>query len=278
MARRTLTDRSRDGLRDAIEADIVATRLYNQDVPLEAHEEPDVAWSVPLRGSEGRPVVTWSNFDPDAVERRLDDLLAVADARRAGFLWWLAPHHRPADLGERLVRRGFAEADDTAAMAMDLDELPAEDEPPPGVRIELLDGPAAVDAYVDLLMREMQQSHRATPADARTIWREHLLAKLGDDPDSRRFIAWLDGRPVATSRLSMAGGAAWLYTVITMPEARGRGIGRAMTLRALHAGREAGMHIGTLQATAMGIRIYARLGFQELFRYRMMVRPASTTA
>ena len=274
MARPTLTDLSREGLRAAIEADIVATRLYNQDIPLEAHEEPDAAWSVPVEGSEMRPVVAWCNFEPGTVERRLDDLLAVADARHAAFLWWLAPHHGPSDLGDRLVRRGFAEVDDTAAMAMDLDHLPAEDEPPDGVRIKLLYDAGDIDTYVDLLMREMEHSHGVASADARAIRREHLRGKLGNDPDSRRFIAWLDGRPVATSRLSMAGGAAGLYTVVTMPEARGRGIGRAMTLRAFHAGREAGMRIGTLQATEMGFRIYDKLGFEELFRYRMMVRPA----
>lgn len=273
MARPTLTDLSRDGMRAAIEADIVATRLYNQDVPLEAHEEADVAWSVPVEGSEMRPVVAWCDFDPGAVEARLDDLLAVADARRAAFLWWLAPHHGPPDLGDRLLRRGFAQVDDTAAMAMDLDDLPPEEALPPGVRIEPLDDADDIDAYVDLLMREMQHSHGAAPADAREIRRRHLLGKLGKDPDSRRFVAWLDGRPVATSRLSMAGGAAGLYTVVTMPEARGRGIGRAMTLRAFHAGRDAGMRIGTLQATDMGFRIYRKLGFEELFRYRMMVRP-----
>ena len=274
MARPTQTDLSHEGLRIAIEADIVATRLYNQDIPLEAHEEPDAAWSVPVEGSEMRPVVVWCNFEPGAVERRLDDVLAVADARHAAFLWWLAPHHGPSDLGDRLARRGFAEVDDTAAMAMDLDHLPAEDEPPDGVRIKLLDDATDIDTYVDLLMREMEHSHGVASADARAIRRQHLRGKLGNDPDSRRFIAWLDGRPVATSRLSMAGGAAGLYTIVTMPEARGRGIGRAMTLRALHAGRDAGMRIGTLQATDMGFRIYDKLGFQELFRYRMMVRPA----
>jgi predicted acetyltransferase len=71
----------------------------------------------------------------------------------------------------------------------------------------------------------------------------------------------------------MAGGAAGLYTVVTMPEARGLGIGRAMTLTALLAGREAGMLIGALQATEMGRRIYARLGFEELFRYKLLTRP-----
>ena len=274
MARPTLTDLSADGLRAAIEADIVATRLYNQDIPLEAHEEADVAWSVPVEGSEMRPIVAWSDFEPGAVESRLDDLLAVADARRAAFMWWLAPHHGPPDLGDRLLRRGFAQVDDTAAMAMDLDDLPPEEAPPPGVRIELLDDADDIDTYVDLLMREMQHSHGVASTDARAIRRRHLLGKLGKDPDSRRFVAWLDGQPVATSRLSMAGGAAGLYTVVTMPEARGRGIGRAMTLRAFHAGRDAGMRIGTLQATDMGFRIYRKLGFEELFRYRMMVRPA----
>jgi ribosomal protein S18 acetylase RimI-like enzyme len=274
MARPTLTDRSPDGLRAAIEADIVATRLYNQDIPLEAHEEPDVAWSVPAQGSEMRPIAAWSNFAADTVERRLDDLIAVADARGAAFLWWLAPHHGPPDLGDRLARRGFAEVDNTAAMAIDLEDLQEEDEPPSGVRIELLDDADDIDTYVALLMREMEHSHGASPPSARAIRRQHLLDRLGNDPDSRRFIAWLDDRPVATSRLSMAGGAAGLYTVVTMPEARGRGIGRAMTLRAMHAGREAGMRIGTLQATDMGFRIYSKLGFEELFRYRMMVRPA----
>jgi ribosomal protein S18 acetylase RimI-like enzyme len=273
MARPTLTDLSPDGLRAAIESDIVATRLHNQDIPLEAHEEPDAAWSVPVSGGEMRPVVAWSTFDPATVEQRLDDLVAVADARRAAFLWWLAPHHGPPDLGERLHRRGFAQVDNTAAMAMDLHDLPAEAAAPSGVRIELVDDAEAVDTYVDLLMREMQHSHGAAPADARQIRRQHLLGKLGHDPDSRRFIAWLDSRPVATSRLSMAGGVAGLYTVVTVPEARGRGIGRAMTLRALHAGRDAEMRIGTLQATDMGFRIYTKLGFEELFRYRMMVRP-----
>ena len=272
MARPTLTDLSRDGMRAAIEADIVATRLYNQDVPLEAHEEPDVAWSVPLEGSEMRPIVAWCNFEPDTVERRLDDLLAVADQRHAAFLWWLAPHHGPPDLGDRLQRRGFAEVDDTAAMAMDLDRLP-ESADLPGVRIKLLEDATDIDAYVDLLVREWEQSHPSTPSGGREIRQRHLLGKLGKDPDSRRFIAWLDGRPVATSRLSMAGGAAGLYTVITMPEARSRGIGSQMTLRAMHAGREAGMRIGVLQATDMGYRIYSKLGFEELFRYRMMVRP-----
>jgi len=272
MARPTLTDTSPDGLRAAIDADIVATRLHNGDFPLEAHAEPDVAWAIPAEPSEMRSVVTWAGFEPATVERRLDELLGRL-APHGPVLWWLAAHHRPADLADRLARRGFAPVDDTAAMAMDLALLPNDTVPPPGVRIEPVDDEADVDIYVGLLLREMEHEHRQLPPSAGSVRRRYLVSKLGRDPDSRRFVAFLDEAPVATSRLSMAGGAAGIYTIVTMPEARGRGIGTAMTLTALLAGRNAGMRIGVLQATDMGIRIYQRLGFQELFRYALLVRP-----
>ena len=273
MARPTLTDISPDGLRAAIEADIVASRLYNSDVPLEAHEEADVAWAIPTDGRLVRPVVAWAGFEPASVERRLDELLAVVDERRGRMLWWLAPHHMPTDLSERLLRRGFRQVDDTAGMAMDLARLPDVVEVPPGVRIELVDDANDVDAYVGLLIREKEATHPPVAPDAALVRLRHINERLGNDPDSRRFVARLHGQPVATSRLSMAGGAAGLYTVVTMPEARGLGIGRAMTLTALLAGREAGMRIGALQATEMGYGIYARLGFEELLRYRLLTRP-----
>jgi ribosomal protein S18 acetylase RimI-like enzyme len=272
-----LGDTSPEGLRAAIDADILASRLYNADVPLEAHEEADVAWAIATDGRLVRPVVAWAGFDPASVERRLDELLALVDERRGRTLWWHAPHHTPADLTERLLRRGFRQVDDTAAMAMDLTRLPDAVDVPAGIRIELVSGADDVDAYVGLLIREMEAAHPPVAPDAAAVRRDHIKGRLGNDPDSRRFVAWLDGQPVATSRLSMAGGAAGLYTVVTMPEVRGLGIGRAMTLTALLAGREAGMRIGALQATEMGYRVYARLGFEELFRYTLLARPRAPT-
>ena len=53
-----------------------------------------------------------------------------------------------------------------------------------------------------------------------------------------------------------------------------RGIGLAMAHRAMGAGRDAGMCLGALQATAMGYPIYRKLGFVELLRCHMLVRPA----
>ena len=190
-------------------------------------------------------------------------------------LWWFAPDPRPQDLRERVLRRGFDHVEDTAAMAMDLERLPDTVPPPDAARIEPVDDSAAVDAYVRVVIRAMEIDHWPLPPDAVRIRSDYIRSRLGDDPLSRRFVAFLDGEPVATSRLSMAGGVAGLYSMVTLPHARRRGIGLAMAHRALLAGREAGMRIAVLQATDMGFPIYVRLGFEELFTYEMLARPAA---
>jgi predicted acetyltransferase len=66
-------------------------------------------------------------------------------------------------------------------------------------------------------------------------------------------------------------GAAGLYGVGTIPEARCQGIGTAMTMVALNEAKTAGYHIVTLHASPLGQGIYRRIGFNEyciLSRYK----------
>ena len=128
---------------------------------------------------------------------------------------------------------------------------------------------------VRAVIRSLEIDHWSLPPDAVRNRTDYIRSRMGADPLSRRFVAVLDDEPVATSRVSMAGGVAGLYTMVTLPHARRRGIGLAMAHRALLAGREAGMRIAVLQATDMGYPIYVRLGFEELFTYEMLARPAA---
>jgi GNAT superfamily N-acetyltransferase len=208
------------------------------------------------------------------VEQRLDQLIAAFDARGTSVIWWYVPDHRPEDLRDRLERRSFQLRDDTAGMAMDLADLPDAVPAPDGVDIVEVDDPEAIARYVDVIIRSMAIDHPTLPANAAVVRADHIRSRLGEDSLSRRFVALLDGEPVATSRLSMAGGVAGLYTMVTLPHAQRRGIGASMAHRAMAAGRDAGMRLGALQATAMGYPIYKKLGFVEILRCHMLVRPA----
>jgi ribosomal protein S18 acetylase RimI-like enzyme len=76
------------------------------------------------------------------------------------------------------------------------------------------------------------------------------------------YVGRLDGEPVAINMLFCGAGVASVYAVGTVPSARGRGIGGAITLMPLLEAREMGYRYGVLFATQMGIHTYERIGFR----------------
>ena len=60
--------------------------------------------------------------------------------------------------------------------------------------------------------------------------------------------------------------------VATVPDARGRGIGTAITLHPLGEARALGYRAGILQSTPAATHLYRRLGFRELCSVALYVR------
>ena len=77
-------------------------------------------------------------------------------------------------------------------------------------------------------------------------------------------LATLDGRPVATGTGWLTGSTLGLYNIATLPDARGRGIGRAVTARLMDLGAERGSAEAVLHASEEGRPVYERLGFVEV--------------
>jgi ribosomal protein S18 acetylase RimI-like enzyme len=92
-----------------------------------------------------------------------------------------------------------------------------------------------------------------------------LVSKKGFkyNPSVHYYLGVLDDKPVATSLLYLGGGVAGIYYVATLPEARRRGIGSALTVAPLLQAQARGYRIGTLQSTPVGLNLYRRLGFRE---------------
>jgi len=88
----------------------------------------------------------------------------------------------------------------------------------------------------------------------------------------------------ATSGSGAFGAEASVIFVNTQPDWRGRGIGQAMTVAALRVAQDHGARRASLDASAAGLSIYRRLGFETVssttrfFRGRPTAVPGSSTS
>lgn len=103
-------------------------------------------------------------------------------------------------------------------------------------------------------------------------WVASVYRKLGYGDPWQHYIGLLDGTPVATATVFLGAGVAGVYFVMTVPQARRRGIGAAIThgaLRAAGAGLDAapavgpGVEYAVLGSSAAGRSVYEGLGFRE---------------
>lgn len=92
------------------------------------------------------------------------------------------------------------------------------------------------------------------------------------DSASRLFVAYVDDMPVACAMGHDFAHVTGVYLVATKPEARGRGLGEAVTWAATRA---FGDRPATLQASAMGTPVYARMGYVTTRQMRLWIRARS---
>lgn len=98
---------------------------------------------------------------------------------------------------------------------------------------------------------------------------ESLLAE-----NAAAFVAYLDEEPASIAMTIVNNGIAGIYWVGSHERARGKGLGRAVTVAATNAGFGLGGETAALQASPMGRPIYAKLGYETAFDYRLLISPA----
>ena len=98
-----------------------------------------------------------------------------------------------------------------------------------------------------------------------SVWYDFFTLAACELP-FRTYLAFLDDRPVGTSQLFTSAGVAGIYNVTCLPEARNRGIGKAVTSAPLLDARIMGYQVAILHASQLGYPVYRRLGFKDFGR------------
>lgn len=172
------------------------------------------------------------------------------------FTWWLAPHLEPTAWSQHLLAHGFQFNNSTPGMAIDLSVLPQIPQQP--LTIQLVEDQHTLAEWTDIMARGF-----GMPAEMGTDFLT-VFESLGTALPIRCYLGYLNGKPVASSTLFLGAGVAGIYNVATLAEARGQGVGSAMTLAPLYEARDMGYRVGVLQSSDMGYGVYQRLGFQKL--------------
>jgi predicted GNAT family acetyltransferase len=228
------------------------------------HAGEDAVWGLTRIPSPMINNATRVRFPEEKADEALEAILEEANARHVPMRWWLGPGTQPADTGERLEKRGFSQVQ-LAGMAIELSGMQA---PPaePALRVERVRDSGQLEAWCRVLARGFSVPQIAADGFSRAF------EVVGLDSQSwSLYLAYLDRKPVAISSMYLGAGVVGIYNVATLPEARGKGAGSAVSYGPLRAAHQSGFKIGTLQASKLGYGVYRRLGFEEICTFNLCV-------
>jgi hypothetical protein len=224
-------------------------------------------------GTADNPMITNAAF-------RLDDELEPSElisrareffgARGRGFTVW-ARSGVPED--DELI--SFAESDGLRNAYEMPEMLLAErvEEAPPAAGAELRRLRSAEDAGEYWRVARAAYETIGFPPEVFAHY-EGLERLAAEGTEAAAFLALLEGAPASIAMTIVSHGVAGIYWVGSLDEARGRGLGRAVTAAAVNAGFDLGADVASLQASPMGKPVYLAMGFETIFDYRLLLSSA----
>lgn len=195
---------------------------------------------------------------PEEQDRIIEETVSYFRDRDAIWEWAVGPNTSTASLETALEKHGLISHGESAGMAIDLRKINPE-----------------------MCLGNSLSIMQATDEDSLNKWANTMIEGFespilyngfvelecslgGNQQEYRRYIAYLNNQPVATSALYLGERVAGIYCVSTLPSHRRKGIGAIITKYALCEALSMGYNIAVLQATEIGKNLYSNLGFQEL--------------
>jgi GNAT superfamily N-acetyltransferase len=223
---------------------------------------PELTWLATGLQSPILNAVLLTNLAPESVSEAILEVQAHFKSRRVTMCWCTGPHTRPPELSKYLAAQGFSFAMASPGMAVNLQKIDENVSTPKDLEIVRVEDARILQKWSYVNQVGYNSSNEVGQAYA------DLMLRLGfDQPAVRYYLALLKGEPVASALICLSAGIAGVYNVVTLPAARGQGIGSKIVLTTLQEARAAGYRVAALQSSEIGFNIYRQLGFEQFCSY-----------
>lgn len=234
------------------------TRLLNGNFT----ETNEVAWFTTGRRSLYRfNGVVSAKIRTGDLSKVIEPILQTFLSNNLPFFWvdWSDAGTPGLDAYLSSRNNRFEHFNGTPCMSRGLDDLP---ELPLPQEVEILRVQSQQEQadWLSVLMEGFDE-----PAASRRDFQQILANSLTEpSPVFEHFLARWQGEPCSISTLLKAGHGAGIYHVTTLPQHRGKKLGKAITLAAMQSACRAGYKEAILFATPSGFPIYKQLEFQTV--------------
>ena len=218
-----------------------------------------LTWFVTNMPDHFMNLVVCTEIPSEGMDRLIKDALTHFKSLNIKSLSWLIQEQvQQNQIKTQLEAQGLTFRESFATeMAVDLMCLPAKAQAPNSLQIVPVENGATLRKWIHVASIGFGVSH-----DVENVWYDFFETVSWERP-FYTYLAFLNGEPVGTSQLFTSAGVAGIYNVTCLPQARGQGIGAAITLAPLLDACEMGYRVGVLQASSMGNKVYQRLGFED---------------
>jgi GNAT superfamily N-acetyltransferase len=206
--------------------------------------------------------VAFSKLSDDEADGVIDATIAEYTRLGLEFRWFVGPDSGPADLAERLARRGLVRHE-LSGMARQVDMF---DAPPAdrSIAVEHVDAISEPEfSRVTALGWKMDES--SLGAYYRNVLRQPARGH-------HLFLVRLAGEPAGSASYVANADSAYLMGGVVLPAFRGRGLYRALVAERLRHATSRGISLATCQAGRMSAPILDRLGFETVCQFLVFSR------
>jgi ribosomal protein S18 acetylase RimI-like enzyme len=193
------------------------------------------------------------SFAADEEKRRAHEVLDHLVDRGLPFMWQVTPTSRFDGLEEILGERGL---EGQAMPGMYAELAPLHSETPAGMTLETVT-PTTLETAIEMMAGAFEFPDFAF---------EPMLAAFRalDGPEVTHLIARIDEEPVGAGTGFLDGTTLGIYNIATLEQARGRGVGTAITTALMDIGASRGCERAILHSSELGLPVYRKLGFEEV--------------